>query len=174
MVWTRAVLFLSGLYWQFTWRFAAPILLAGILTASVVFELTSSPTYSVWNKDTVTFLLIKRTSFLALITIIIWGNNNLVWKRQYSRVIHLTESRWPNEYDQTMTTTNLNNWTWQILKPTNLMKPTNLNLTSGVLLTSVPDVFFVGEWSDGASKAGQVFQPVRACDVCRCHKFQST
>ena len=68
---TRLVLFLLGLYWQFTWRFAAPILLAGILTASVVFELTSSPTYSVWNKDTVTVLLIKRASLLAVITYII-------------------------------------------------------------------------------------------------------
>ena len=37
------------------------------------------------------------------------------------------------------------------------MKPTNLNLTSGVLLTSVPDVFLlVEERSDGASEAGQV------------------
>ena len=44
---------ISGIFWQFTWRFAAPILLAGILAASVVFELTSSPTYSIWNKETV-------------------------------------------------------------------------------------------------------------------------
>ena len=70
------------------------------------------------------------------------------------RVIHLTESRWPNEYDWTMTKTNLNNWTWLKLKPTNLMKLTNLNFTSKVLLTSVQ--------SDGASQAGQVSQPVWA------------
>ena len=45
------------------------------------------------------------------------------------------------------------------------MKPTNLNFTSGVLLISVPDVFFlVEERSDGASEAGQVSQPVRACE----------
>ena len=45
------------------------------------------------------------------------------------------------------------------------MKPTHLNFTSGVLLTSVPDVFFlVEEQSDGASEAGQVSQPVQACE----------
>ena len=55
--------------------------------------------------------------------------------------IHLTDSRWQNEYDQTWTKMNLNNWTWPKLKLTNLMKPTNPNLTSEVLLTSVPDVF---------------------------------
>ena len=44
------------------------------------------------------------------------------------------------------------------------MKLTNLNFTSGVLLISVPDVFFlVEEQSDRASDAGQVSQPVRAC-----------
>ena len=41
------------------------------------------------------------------------------------------------------------------------MKPTNLNFTSGVLLTSVPDVFFLVE---ERSEAGQVSQPVRACE----------
>ena len=40
------------------------------------------------------------------------------------------------------------------------MKPTNLNFTSGVLLISVPDVFFLVEEQ---SEAGQVSQPVRAC-----------
>ena len=45
------------------------------------------------------------------------------------------------------------------------MKPTNLNFTSGVLLTSVPYVFFlVEERIDRASKAGQVSQPVQACE----------
>ena len=43
----------SGWYWQLTWRFVAPILLAGILIVSVVFELTSSPMYTVWNRETV-------------------------------------------------------------------------------------------------------------------------
>ena len=63
------------------------------------------------------------------------------------------------EYDQTMTTTNLNNWTWQKLKPANLLKLTNLNYTSGVLLIYVPDVFFLVE---GQREAWQVSQPVRA------------
>ena len=50
-------------------------------------------------------------------------------------------------------------------KPTNLLKLTNLNFTSGVLLISMPDVFFlVEEQSGGASEAGQVSQPVRACE----------
>ena len=30
----------------------------------------------------------------------------------YPRNNHLTDSRWPNELDWTMTTTNLNNWIW--------------------------------------------------------------
>ena len=51
------------------------------------------------------------------------------------------------------------------LKPTNLMKLTNLNFTSRVLLTSVPDVFLLEEeQSDGASKAGEVSQPMPACE----------
>ena len=41
------------------------------------------------------------------------------------------------------------------------MKPTNLIFTSGVLLISVPDVFFLVE---ERSVAGQVSQPVRACE----------
>ena len=68
----------------------------------------------------------------------------------------MTEWRWPNEFDQIMTMMNLNNLTWPKLKPTNLLKPTNINFTSLVLLIYVPDVFFVEEQSDGASKAGQV------------------
>ena len=34
--------------------------------------------------------------------------------------IHLIDSRWPNEYDRTMTTMIVNKWTWPKLKPTNL------------------------------------------------------
>ena len=79
-----------------------------------------------------------------------------LWTLLLVRVIHLNESRWPNKFDWTMTTTYLNNWTWPKLKPTNLMKTTNLNFTSGVLLISVPDIFFlVEEWS-------KVSQPVLA------------
>ena len=42
------------------------------------------------------------------------------------------------------------------------MKPTNLNFTSGVLLISVPDVFFLVEEQ---SEAWQESQPVRACEL---------
>ena len=132
-------------------------------------------------------LMVRSTQCLQ--KIIISNNSNM-------RVIHLIESRWPNEFDQTMTTMNLNNWTWPKLKPTNLMKPTNRNFTSGVLLISMPNVFFhVEERRDGASEAGQLFQPVRACklgawepvqadctsiffwdqlNVCRCCEFRSS
>lgn len=41
-----------GWYWQITWRFVAPVLLVGILIASIIFQLTSSPRYSAWNKNT--------------------------------------------------------------------------------------------------------------------------
>ena len=57
-----------------------------------------------------------------------------IYMNVYMRVFHLTESRWPNEFDRNMTTTNLNNWIWLKLKPTNLLKLTNLNFRSGVLL----------------------------------------
>ena len=88
-----------------------------------------------------------------------WINAKYYLKK---RNIHFTDSRWPNEYDQTMTPMNLNNWTWPKLKPANLNLPTNLNFTSGVLLTSVPDVFFlVQERSDGASEAGGPVQADR-------------
>ena len=42
------------------------------------------------------------------------------------------------------------------------MKPTNLNFTSGVLLISVPSVFFLVE---ERGEAGQVSQPVGACKL---------
>ena len=96
----------------------------------------------------------------------------------------LTELTWPNEYDRTMTTTNLNNWIWPKLTLTNLLKPTNLNFTSGVLLISVPDIFFlVEERSEAADRTSIFFwRPVnvRRCreirsnsenNVCRCDHF---
>ena len=85
----------------------------------------------------------------------------LYYKCLFQRVNHLTQSRWPNEYYQTVTTMNLIFWIWSKLKLINLMKPTNLNFTSGVLLTSMPDVFFLLE---KRSEAGKVSQPVRACE----------
>jgi len=44
-----------GWYWQLTWRFMAPIVLAVILVASIIFQLQASPTYSAWDKDEVCF-----------------------------------------------------------------------------------------------------------------------
>ena len=38
----------------------------------------------------------------------------------FLRNTNLTESRWQNEYDRITTKTNINNWTWPKLKPTNL------------------------------------------------------
>ena len=49
---------------------------------------------------------------------------------------YMTELRWQNEYDRMTTTTNVNNWIWPKLKPT------NLKLRSGVLPTVPLDVFF--------------------------------
>ena len=54
----------------------------------------------------------------------------------------------------------------------NHMKLKKLNFLSGVLLTSLPDVFFlVEERRGGASKAGQVSQPVQACELGHQHNF---
>ena len=67
------------------------------------------------------------------------------------RNTYMTKSNWQNDMTeswqkQTLTIEHDQNW-----------NPTNLNLTSRVLLTSVPDGFFLAEeWSDGPSKAGQV------------------
>ena len=38
-----------GWYWQITWRFIAPVLIAGILLASIVQQLLVLPTYNAWN-----------------------------------------------------------------------------------------------------------------------------
>ena len=61
-----------------------------------------------------------------------------------------------NEFDQIFvnmtnffTTTNLKLWIWLKLKPTNLDHKDWSVITSGVLLTSMPDIFFiVDEWSE--------------------------
>ena len=101
----------------------------------------------------------------------------------------LDESRWPNEFDRTMTTMNLNNWTWPKLKPTNILKQTNLNFTSVVLLISLPDVFSCRGAKRGwacvppsASLRARAGGPVQAdrksiffcCQgfICRCREFQ--
>ena len=49
--------------------------------------------------------------------------NIIIWVACLLWVIHLTESRWPNKFDKTMTTTNLNKWIWPKLKSTNLYTP---------------------------------------------------
>ena len=56
----------------------------------------------------------------------------------FFRVLHLTESRWPNEYDRIMTTTNITYWIWPKLTTTNIiywmwpkLTPTNLILRPG-------------------------------------------
>ena len=59
-----------------------------------------------------------------------------------------------------MTTTNLNNWTWPKLKPTNLMKPYDC----GTPNLHAWCFFLVEEPRDGASEAGQVSKPVQACE----------
>jgi len=42
-----------GWYWQITWRFVAPSLLAIIVVASIIFQFQATPTYSAWNKEEV-------------------------------------------------------------------------------------------------------------------------
>ena len=99
------------------------------------------------------------------------------------RNTYMTESRWQNEYDRITTMTNINNWTW--LK----LKPTNLNLTSEVFLISVPDVFFLLRskarpdrypsqcelasrgWGTCPSRPHQHIFGGKV-NVCRCHIFQ--
>ena len=117
------------------------------------------------------------------------------------RVIHLTESRWPNEFDRIMAMTNIKNWTWPKLAMTNLLKPTNLNYRLG---SSMPDVFFSCRRAKGKGKRGwagvpasaslwacELGEPVQAdrtsiflggkvnvflchVNVCLCHEFRSS
>jgi len=41
-----------GIFWQLTWRFVAPVVIAVILVSSVVKELMSKPTYWPWRDAT--------------------------------------------------------------------------------------------------------------------------
>ena len=78
---------------------------------------------------------------------------------------------WTNQDDGKNMT---NNWTWPKLKPTNLNLPTNLNFTSGILLTSVPDVFSCRGakwgWAGLPADCTSIFFWVKV-NVCQCHKF---
>ena len=72
----------------------------------------------------------------------------------------MTEWRWLNEFDPIMTATNLNNWTWPKLKPTNLLKlPSHdglVRLFVTQICTDPTSIFFC-----------------RQGNVCRCREFQS-
>lgn len=43
-----------GIYWQVTWRFLAPIIMAVILVASIVAMVEKHPTYDAWSPKKVT------------------------------------------------------------------------------------------------------------------------
>lgn len=42
-----------GWYWQLTWRFLAPLIMAGILVSSVVCMFIQKPEYSAWDASQV-------------------------------------------------------------------------------------------------------------------------
>lgn len=46
-----------GIYWQLTWRYFGPVIMACILVSSVVFMIIKNPTYGAWNEELVTRLL---------------------------------------------------------------------------------------------------------------------
>ena len=50
-----------GLYWQFTWRFLAPLVLTVILLWSTYLQLTKHPEYPTWNKELVSICLPRAT-----------------------------------------------------------------------------------------------------------------
>lgn len=47
-----------GIYWQLTWRYFGPVIMACILVSSVVFMIIKNPTYGAWNEELVTRLLL--------------------------------------------------------------------------------------------------------------------
>ena len=59
------------------------------------------------------------------------SNFGFWWWSIFKRVFNMTKWRWPYEFDRTMTTTNLNNWTWPKLKLTKLLKPRLATLLEG-------------------------------------------
>ena len=44
-----------GIYWQLCWRLISPALLALVLVSSVVMSFLSTPTYTAWNKELVSY-----------------------------------------------------------------------------------------------------------------------
>lgn len=44
-----------GLYWQLTWRYIGPAIMACILVSSVVFMIIKNPTYGAWNAELVCY-----------------------------------------------------------------------------------------------------------------------
>jgi len=51
-----------GLYWQITWRFVAPILLTTIVVASIISQVTKSPSYTAWDVEQVLAVKLPYTS----------------------------------------------------------------------------------------------------------------
>ena len=88
-----------------------------LLQLCVMYKSVNIHFISTWNNISTIFSV----TFLPR-----YGETPLYWLNETDRVIHLTESRWQNEYDQTMTMKNLIFLIWPKLKPTILMKPTNL------------------------------------------------
>lgn len=58
-----------GIYWQLTWRYFGPLIMAAILVSSVVFMIVKNPTYSAWNAELVILLIITRVLVALLISI---------------------------------------------------------------------------------------------------------
>uniref|UniRef100_A0A1A9VXI1 Transporter n=1 Tax=Glossina austeni TaxID=7395 RepID=A0A1A9VXI1_GLOAU len=56
-----------GLYWQLTWRYIGPAIMACILVSSVVFMIIKNPTYGAWNAE---LGLVEQTNYPSWVMII--------------------------------------------------------------------------------------------------------
>ena len=42
-----------GIYWQITWRYIGPVIMALILVSSILCMIIDNPKYGAWNKEKV-------------------------------------------------------------------------------------------------------------------------
>ena len=45
-----------GIYWQMTWRYIGPVIMAVILVSSIISMIVKNPTYGAWDAATVSAL----------------------------------------------------------------------------------------------------------------------
>lgn len=55
-----------GLYWQMTWRYIGPVIMAVILVSSIISMIVKNPTYGAWDAATVSALELFLVAFIII------------------------------------------------------------------------------------------------------------